>query len=77
MRIRLFLSIPLFKIVIAKMLLYYVYTHMYILVYTILCKVENIFKIRSDEHKTTGYLDIMAGVRCYINSSQAIYVFIL
>ena len=43
----------------------HVYTHTYILVYTILCKLEDVLEMTSDEHKTTGYLDVLAGVRYY------------
>ena len=51
------------------------YTYIYILVYTILCKLEDVFEMRSDEHKITGYLHVMADVRCLLKSSN-IYIYI-
>ena len=54
------------KLILHERTLSHVYTHTYILVYTILCKLEyDVFEIRSDEHITTGYLNVMADVRCY------------
>ena len=53
------------------------YTYTYILVYTILFKLEyDVFEMRSDEHETTGYLDIMVDVRCYKLKSSNIYIYI-
>ena len=49
------------------------YTNIYILVYTILCKLEDVFEMRSDEHKITGYLHVIADVRCLLKSSN-IYI---
>ena len=57
--------------------LYHIYTNTYILVYTIPCKLEyDVFEMRSDEHKTTAYLDVIAGVRCYKLKSSNIYIYI-
>ena len=53
-----------------------VYTHTYLLVCTILCKLEDVFEMRSDEHKTTRYLDV-AEVRCYKLKSSNIYIYFI
>ena len=52
------------------------YTYTYILVYKIPCKLKDVFETRSDEHKTTGYLDVVADVRCYKLKSSNIYIYI-
>ena len=52
-----------------------VYIHTYILVYTILCKLEDVFDMRNDEYKTTVYLDV-AEVRCYKLKSSYIYIYV-
>ena len=48
----------------------------HILVYTIPCKLDyDVFEMRSDEHETTGYLDVVAEVRYYKLMSSNIYLF--
>ena len=51
-----------------------VYTYLHT-VYTILCKLDDVFEMRSDEHKITVYLDVVAEVRCYKLTSSNIYLF--
>ena len=48
---------------------------MHILVYSILCNLEDVFEIRSDGHETTGYLDVMTHIRCYKLKSSNVCIY--